>query len=56
MRIRPVVASTIMAARPWGLPQTSMTLEIGSFNTPLRIDETSSMVGMRECEANSLVT
>lgn len=56
MRIRPVVARTIMAARPWGLPHTSMILEIGSFNTPLRMDETNTMVGMRECELNSLVT
>lgn len=56
MRIKPTVAKSIMAANPWGRPQASIILEMGNFRTPLNIEETSIIVGIKECEENSLVT
>ena len=56
MSTRPAVASRIMAARPWGLPQLSIMRATGSLRTPDMTEATMPMVGMRECDENSLTT
>lgn len=53
---RPTVAKTTTTKSPCGRPQRSMILAMGNFSTPLSTEATMLMVGISECEENSLVT
>lgn len=48
MRIKPVVARKIIAAKPCGRPQLSIIRATGSLKTPDMTEATMPIVGMRE--------